>query len=618
MKVVRLMIQNFRGIKKAELEFDGHTLLLGMNNVGKSTLCEALDLVLGPDRLAKFPPIEEYDFYNAQYLGAAGQEPPIARVEVLLTDLSPEVERTCSPHTEFWHVQERRLLQSGEIDKANPPDVVRCLRLETIGLYNPEEDEFEAKTYFSHSPHESDGNLAEVRKPIKRLFGFLYLRTLRTGSRALSLERGSLLDIILRLQGVRTGLWEQSIRRLRGLDPPIDHDAADLVPVLDTIEKRLAQYIPINSTGRASRLFVSQLTREHLRKTMAFFLAVFPDQNPIPFQEVGTGTLNTLVLALLSFIADIKKDNVIFAMEEPEIALPPHTQRRIANYLLKETTQCFVTSHSPYVVERFGPEQILILRRNDVGEVTGTPVSKATGLKDKLFKRHARRGLAEAMLGKGVIVSEGITEQAVIFAVAEKLEGHNPDLMPLDLAGVTVLAVDGDGSMPAFGMFFKELGIRTYAFYDKKNRKSEEINKFKIAFDLPNETNYKGMEHLLASETPISRQWEFLAALRETAAGEELGIPVNKPVGDAVVRELTVRVLKAGKGSEFSARLIECCSPEELPPTISIFLNHVYKDFPKPKPVPVPPKPSTGVTPAPNASEAASKEHHPKPQESPS
>ena len=57
MKVVRLTISNFRGIKSAELLFEGHTLMVGTNNVGKSTLCEALDLVLGPDRLNRFPPI---------------------------------------------------------------------------------------------------------------------------------------------------------------------------------------------------------------------------------------------------------------------------------------------------------------------------------------------------------------------------------------------------------------------------------------------------------------------------------------------------------------------------------------------------------------------------------
>jgi predicted ATP-dependent endonuclease of OLD family len=50
MKVARLSISNFRGIKNAEFHFNGHALLVGPNNVGKSTVCEALDLVL--DRIA--------------------------------------------------------------------------------------------------------------------------------------------------------------------------------------------------------------------------------------------------------------------------------------------------------------------------------------------------------------------------------------------------------------------------------------------------------------------------------------------------------------------------------------------------------------------------------------
>jgi energy-coupling factor transporter ATP-binding protein EcfA2 len=74
MKIVRLNISNFRGIKSAQLLFDGHTLIVGSNNVGKSTLCEALDLVLGPDRLNRFPPVDEFDFYNAEYLAPAAEE----------------------------------------------------------------------------------------------------------------------------------------------------------------------------------------------------------------------------------------------------------------------------------------------------------------------------------------------------------------------------------------------------------------------------------------------------------------------------------------------------------------------------------------------------------------
>mmetsp|Transcript_404 Transcript_404/g.846 ORF Transcript_404/g.846 Transcript_404/m.846 type:complete len:217 (-) Transcript_404:15-665(-) len=216
MKVVRLKITNFRSIKSAELHFDGHALIVGPNNVGKSTICEALDLVLGPDRISKFPPVEEFDFHNAHYLAppaVEGEEPtpvPI-KIEVVLTDINPEVENRCGQHLEFWHTPERRTLNEGEADAANPPVVVSCLRLETEAVYNPEEDEFEAKTCYSRSPNAEPGELDKVSKEVKRLFGFLYLRAVRTGSRALSLERGSLLDVILRLRGSRAGLWEKAI-----------------------------------------------------------------------------------------------------------------------------------------------------------------------------------------------------------------------------------------------------------------------------------------------------------------------------------------------------------------------------------------------------------------------
>ncbi len=73
MKIAKLTIKNFRTILEAELYFSGHTLLIGQNNIGKSTICEAMDLLLGPDRL-RASAIDEYDFYNAIYLNAEGGE----------------------------------------------------------------------------------------------------------------------------------------------------------------------------------------------------------------------------------------------------------------------------------------------------------------------------------------------------------------------------------------------------------------------------------------------------------------------------------------------------------------------------------------------------------------
>ena len=581
MIVSELVIENFRGISKARLEFSGHALLVGGNNVGKSTVCEALELALSPDRQNRFPVVEEYDFYNAVYLDDGGL-PIQARIEVLLTDVTPTLEKTCGNYLERWDPVNRRLLKEGDIDKVDNSGYQWCLRLLTVARYNPEEDEFEASTHYAAKYDPDNEDDSRISRAVRRCFGFLYLRALRTGSRALSLERGSLLDIILRMQSLQTGIWEQLRNRLLTLDPPIEDGASKLTPILQTIEKRIAGYIAIDQPGNATRLFVSQLTREHLRKTISFFLTLTAGQAPVPFQAAGTGTLNTLVLALLSFIAELKEENVIFAMEEPEIALPPHTQRRIANYLIENTTQCLVTSHSPYVIEKFKPECITLLRRSDDAEVTGKTLSLGK-MKAKTYRRYLRRGLAEAMLGRGVVIAEGLTEQLSLVAVADKMCSADDERYPLDLSGVTIISADGDGNISELGAFFVALGLPTFAFLDKKNRPIKEAEALaNTGFELFFETEFAGMEELLASEVPVEHQWEYLSRLKTEKLASKAGIPSVRPE-DAVVCTLTKNVLKDHKGWGRAAELIDLCKADELPPSIVAFLDKLFIRFPRPK-----------------------------------
>ncbi len=582
MQVSRLGLKNFRGIKSAELDFDGHSLLVGGNNVGKSTICEALELTLGSDRQSRFPVVEEFDFYNAAYLDDK-EEPIEIRIEVLLTDVTPTIERACANYLERWDPENRRILAEGEIDQVDGAGLVWCLRLLTVARYNREDDEFEAATHYAKAyvPEEEDDS--RVPRAIKRNFDFLYLRALRTGSRALSLERGSLLDVILRIQSLQTGIWEHVRRRLEDLDPPIEEGADKLAPVLQTIEARLAEYIAIAKPGESTRLFVSQLTREHLRKTLSFFIAVTEDQKAVPFQDVGTGTLNILVLALLSFIAELKEENVIFAMEEPEIALAPHTQRRIATYLLTKTTQCFVTSHSPYVIEAFDPDRIVILRRDNTATVTGKRITLGADVKAKTYRRYVRRGFAEAMLGRGVIVVEGITDQLVLQAMAERLESADDDRYPLDLSGVTIITTDGDGSIAEFGRFFVSLDLPTFAFFDRKERPEKDRDALgQAGFEICNEIAYAGIEDLLAAEVPLDHQWTYLEHVRDSGIAPKILIPAALPADDRV-RDFTRQVLKDGKGWGRAAALIDLCAVAELPPGIVGFLEEVYTRFPRPK-----------------------------------
>ena len=64
MRAARIKIKNFRGIKQATLILPNHGVFIGDNNTGKTTILEALDLALGPDRLNRRPPVDEHDFFQ--------------------------------------------------------------------------------------------------------------------------------------------------------------------------------------------------------------------------------------------------------------------------------------------------------------------------------------------------------------------------------------------------------------------------------------------------------------------------------------------------------------------------------------------------------------------------
>src|SRR6185295_5369277 len=125
------------------------------------------------------------------------------------------------------------------------------------------------------------------------------------GSRALSLERGSLLDTILRLKEIRLQMWEQVLGQLRLL-PVADKPELGVSKILSEVQDAVRSFVPSDWADNP-QMRVSDLTRETLRRTITVFMGTGAKRDDgsdyaAPFQHQGTGTINTLVLALLSLI----------------------------------------------------------------------------------------------------------------------------------------------------------------------------------------------------------------------------------------------------------------------------------------------------------------------------
>lgn len=614
MRVRRLKISNFRGISEGSVDFSGHTLLVGGNNIGKSTICEALDLVLGPERLFRRPVVDEHDFYCGRYLDADGSTVEI-RLEAILVDLSDEACRRFRGHVRRWNDKTCTFLdeEPDGADRADRPDVVWGLPLLFVGRYDREEDDFIGNTFFDHPAGEAnaldddlENKLGNGRVPFnrahKRLCGFVFLRTLRTGSRALSLQRGSLLDSVLKLGGSGSvEMWQDTLGRLQSLDPAIG-DIAQLKQIRDEIRARMGRFVNLAAGDGSTGFFASDLTREHVREVVRLFIAAQPGKHLVPFGRLGTGSINILVFALLTFIADLKdKQSVIFAMEEPEIALPPHTQRRVTRFVLGEMGQSIVTSHSPYVIEQFEPTQIVILDRTHDGQLTGRPIDFAA-IRPKSF-RVERRQFAEAILSRAVLVVEGSTEASLFPIASEVMEESLPpeDYMHLDLAGVTVFNAGGDGAVPRYGPTFSALGKLSFGFCDKPNAPlTTDATNNLAGYTQFWESPEKGVETLLLKEMPMAVVRRFLSTVNERS-----DYP-NEPqyddsMDDATTLALALKILKARKGDAFGYAALfvgQCNNADELPKTIREILETIHRKLES--------VPEEIATPAPIAAEIAS------------
>lgn len=584
MRACRISIGNFRGIKAATILLPKHAVLIGDNNTGKTTILEALDLTLGPERLNRFPPIDEHDFHQGQYLAkaavavddgenadgaaveaevaepadvadAVAQAAPRIEIEVAIADLSEEQKARFGDYVEFWDSVADKFYDDPNPEGVDHDHITEALRVTFHGWYDADEDDFQGKTYFTRSLNEG-GKPVEFRKKDKHVCGFLYLRSLRTGSRALSLERGSLLDIILRLKEVRPQMWEDTIDNLADFTVAANPELG-ISGVLESINTALKKYVP-KEWGIEPHLKVSNLTREHLRKVITAFIATGEGNHAAPYYRQGTGTINMLVLAMLSQIA-ADKQNVIFAMEEPETAIPPYAQKRIVHEIRTLASQAIFTSHSPYVLEEFALDETVVLGRDAAGELTRKPITLPDNLKLKVYRQEFRTRFCEGLLSRRVLIAEGETETTAFPVVCRRLSELNPTkYKSLEALGICTLSAGGDSKIPSMAKLFRGLGKRTFALCDQQEAADQALIKAEVELLLMHDK--KGIEALVLEGTTEAALQRFAGTLEWPPH-----LTAKYPDLVAQARDALADYFSWAKGNWGIADFIAQCSEAEIP-----------------------------------------------------
>jgi len=140
-----------------------------------------------------------------------------------------------------------------------------------------------------------------------------------------------------------------------------------------------------------------------------------------------------------------QSDSVIFAMEEPELFLHPHAQRKLATTLreIAETPehQVFICTHSTHFVdlEHYKELAIITKRSPEEGSCIRQCVTELFE-GDDIDKRKQRFHMArwinpdrgEMFFAKRVVFVEGETEKVLLPFLAQKLSVFDPDISIID------------------------------------------------------------------------------------------------------------------------------------------------------------------------------------------
>lgn len=468
MQIVRISIHNFRCIKEATIYPVKHNVLLGPNNVGKTAILEALNLVLNPEIGARWKVIDENDFFDRNYLPPNEEsEESRIRVELVLSEMTADDEDIFRENLVAWKADAQELIDS--VDEGSDPfaNATPAIRVFFEGWYDQEEDEFASGTFFLREASLPREDCPVFSKQHKRHIGFLIYRDFRALTRPITLEPGNLFNTLLLSQEVRPKHFEEALNGVRNALDPMAQEP-DFSSLLSSYRTELERFLPLSGEDHPDLCFeLTDMTRDQVKSASQLYVSLDCKR---PIQKMGAGTRSLALLAILTLIMR-RRQGGILALEEPETFLYPHAQRRVIDECIDLANQMFVTTHSPFVLERMTVEGVGRVV-NRAGELSWQPLSTDNIKQINLYSKRLRQIHCEALMGRGVIVVEGDSDRWWLTGVSSALNGHawqDRAQEALELQGISIVSADTNGDIHKLCKFFHDSGLKVLGLFDSTN-----------------------------------------------------------------------------------------------------------------------------------------------------
>ena len=411
MKLRSVRVENHRRLQDAVVEVRGHLVLVGPNDVGKSSLIRCLDLLLGASVAQLYARISPTDF----------RDPALPLVlEAVLADFT---------------VQEKALFADEIAVDPGSGGLSLLIRLEATLDSDETLDVRRTGPGGGHGRQLSRDQLAGLGW--KMIGAIASARDLRD-------DRSSAIDDILRAVdlGQEKGGFDHLVSSLQELLT----GSTVLGGLRERLSAQLSRALP-ETLADKDLLFVpgSAVTDDVLSDVR---LQVSRHGQTRNLTEQSDGMRALFAIALYDLVSESAN---IVAIDEPEIHLHPTSQRSLARLLQHGDNQKIIATHSPDIVGAFAPDMVVTVKPG--GEVVQPRRGFLVG-QERMQAHWWVRDKLEPLTARRVIAVEGASDRIILQKVAA-LTGRD-----LDRLGVSVIETDGAGDMSAILALFGDTGFR--------------------------------------------------------------------------------------------------------------------------------------------------------------
>ncbi|MBI5185419.1 MAG: ATP-binding protein [Nitrospinae bacterium] len=369
MYIKNLNIENFRGIKKGEIQFQkGMNILIGPSNIGKSTILKAIEFALNP-----YIPwwqnstLNELDFFNGNI------KKPI-NIEIVLgcnkksccgEDVCSRFEidtiegpKTCrlSSYTLSYEKKTGKILKEEDIKAEQEVELI--IKIKMVANFLESDGYVETKFLILNEDGEE---WHELNRSMKEWIGCVILDAGRAPEIECAMQNRSFLSKAI------GNINEWKYKYLKDFKEGLKSNIQELVegkakPVFKLIKEKTNEISPY-FTGEISATIEGTNKNDLLKQIELSLKAGEGAEIPISRQGRGLQNIISIILGtqLKTFTTTATPPPSIFLLEEPEQNLEPQLQRSLIQTVQgicgqgEQANQIILTTHSPHILSRALP-----------------------------------------------------------------------------------------------------------------------------------------------------------------------------------------------------------------------------------------------------------------------